>query len=604
MWGTHLSAHTAGVPAYTSYASGDFFFPPYPSDSDRMGFDKTSSHDTIALRAGWYVDWSADANPAHPGGVEYARIIPLSIHDTGAFCGGRAAPATQASQITAGFTGTALIQNVQANPGALWLIGNEPDSIYLGNPIQAELYAELYHYFYTTIKTTDPTAQVAIGAIVQPSPLRMEYLDKVLNYYRNTYGSPFPTDLWNIHLYILNEGPCGVWGATVPPFSSSNSGWNIPWSPAALLNINAMRDNLRAFRKWMYDRGYADRPLIITEFGVLPPPDFAGYEDPVAAQFLTGMFNMLLTATDPVVGYAADGNRLVQLWAWFSSDHEPEPGYQKYGGDLFETGGTSLTVIGQAFAAQANAHHVPYVDLYPVPLITPAISPGSSGPATVSLAVQVDNRGTQMAQSVPVRFAQYDYFSGQLLSASVVTVSQVLTRYAGIQPQVSHEWSLAYGYMYTLTFEIDPARTISQAHRSNQQLTYQVGWAFDLAITSLVSDLPTVFEWTGPATPTITATVRNMGNLTSSASDVEFSIANAVTGNLPLVYNVSIPALAPSASVDVTSTLAISSPGTYIVTAAVQPTGMDLNTQNNAATLNILAALSRLYLPSVFRASP
>ena len=56
------------------------------------------------------------------------------------------------NQVTASYTGTALIDNVVHNPGALWLIGNEFDARYNGSPIQAELYAELYHYFYTTIK--------------------------------------------------------------------------------------------------------------------------------------------------------------------------------------------------------------------------------------------------------------------------------------------------------------------------------------------------------------------------------------------------------------------------------------------------------------------
>jgi len=79
---------------YPSYASGDFFLPPYLSDSERMGYGKASSHDTTPLNAGWYLDWGAASPPAHPNGAEYVRTIYLHTHDTGTICGSRKAPAT------------------------------------------------------------------------------------------------------------------------------------------------------------------------------------------------------------------------------------------------------------------------------------------------------------------------------------------------------------------------------------------------------------------------------------------------------------------------------------------------------------------------------
>jgi len=584
----------ARAPTYTSYASGDFFFPPYPSDADRMGVAGSMAYYTATLKAGWYADWTASANPLHPGGTEYARTLYFNINTPVGTCGGYRNPAAQRSDVVESITGTALIDNLRANPGALWLIGNEPDSIYNGSPIMPELYAELYHEFYTFIKTYDPAARVAIGAIVQPSPLRLQYLDKVLNRYELLYGEKLPADVWNIHLYILNEGLCFTsWGATIPPGADS-AGWYVPFTPAALLNVNAMRQNLMAFRQWMADRGYHARPLIITEFGVLPPPSYAGFEEPVAAQFLTDMFNMLLTATDPAVGYAADGNRLVQLWTWYSVRDVTH----NYGGDLVYGNG-SLTPVGVAFANMTLNHYTLAADVYPVPLITPALPVSGSDPAAVTLTVQVDNRGNTAAMSVPVQFKQYDIPSGAVLSSMEVTLSQVLARYAGAQPQVSQSWLVTPGDQRLFIFEIDPGHTISQARRSSQVLAYP--GTPDLIVSSLTAGVPPAFLWLTPITTTVTATIRNTGIVTSSPA----SLSLDWTGPSGLLRQSKfVLSLAPGASADVTATLPISTSGFYTVSAAIEYANPESNPHNNTASRNILAAVAQVYLPVVLRSVP
>ena len=464
-----------------------------------------------------------------------------------------------------------------------------------------DLYAELYHEFYTFIKAHDPSARVAIGAIVQPSPIRLEYLGKVLNHYQSLYGEKLPTALWNIHLYAFREVACD-YGAGTPPGASGN-GWPYEWWLWSDATLAAQ--HLRDMRQWMADQGERDKPLIVTEFGQLIPDDGSWcYGSPLTCITqetsritLQNDFNYFLTLTDTQTGYPADGNRLVQLWAWFSTDHEPPPGYQKYGGDLFETGGTNLTIVGQAFAAQANAHYTSYVDLYPVPLITPSIPAGSSAPISVSLVVQLDNRGNQAVQSVPVRFAQYDYASGQLLASDLITVGQVYTRYGGIQPQVSQEWLPAPATMYTLTFEIDPVHTINQARRSAQQLAYVVGQP-DLAITSLTSDYASVFYWDGPVTATITTTIHNLGNTKSVTGALQLSVS--ITGGTTYQGQATtVPALEPDATVDVTSTMVIPSLGAYVVTTTVLPGGPDASGSNNIASLNLLATAPDLTITSL-----
>jgi len=590
-------AQTASTPVYTSYDSGRFFFPPYPSDSDRMGIAGSIGMYNPALRAGWYTDWGASPNPLHPGGMEYARTVYFNIHDTGTICGSRSAPAWQRSQVSENITGTALIDNLRANPGALWLIGNEPDSIYNGSPIMPELYAELYHEFYTFIKAHDPSARVAIGAIVQPSPLRLEYLDKALAHYQSLFGEKLPTTLWNIHLYAFREVAC-EYGAGTPP-GASGSGWPYEWWLWSDANLAAQ--HLHDMRQWMADRGERDKPLIVTEFGQLMPDDGSycyGSPEVCITQetsriTLQNDIDHFLTATDAQIGYPDDGNRLIQFWAWYSL----YDGY--YGGDLVYPDPPTLTLTpaGQAFAQIASEHYVPYVDLYPVPLITPSVPPGSTGPISVSLVAQLDNRGNQAVQSVPVRFAQYDYASGQLLASDLITIGQVFTRYVSVQPQVNHEWLLAPDTMYTLTFEIDPAHTISQARRSVQQLTYVAGQP-DLAITSLMSDYANVFCWDGPVTATITTTIHNLGYTKSVTGALQLSVS--VTGGTTYQGQaITVPTLEPDATVDVTSTIVIPSLGAYAITATVLPGGPDASGSNNIASLNLLATAPDLTITSL-----
>jgi hypothetical protein len=480
----------------------------------------------------------------------------------------------------------------------LWLIGNEPDSIYNGSPVMPELYAELYHEFYTFIKAHDPSARVAIGAIVQPSPLRLEYLDKVLNRYQSLYGEKLPTALWNIHLYAFREVACD-YGAGTPPGASSN-GWLYEWWEWSDATLAAQ--HLRDMRQWMADRGERDKPLIVTEFGqVMPDNGSYCYGSPgvcitqeTSRMTLQNDFSYFLTLTDTQTGYPADENRLIQFWAWYSL-------YDSYyGGDLVNLDGT-LTPAGQAFAQIASQHIVPYVDVYPVPLITPSIPAGSSGPISVSLVVQLDNRGNTLARSVPVRFSQYDRASGQLLASDLITVSQVFTRYGGVQPQVGAEWVVTPNTQYAFTFETDPRHTISQSHRSTQYLTYP--GLIDLAVTSLTSDVPPTFSWIGPVTCTITATIRNAGDLTSSISTAQFSTFSSVAGTGYLPQDLPVPALTPHASTDISTRLVIPSPGLYVVTATVRY-DPDLNMWNDTATFSTLAASHWLYLPLTLRARP
>ena len=53
-----------------------------------------------------------------------------------------------------------------------------------------ERYAEVYHELYQFLKAVDPGCQVAIGGVSQPTPLRLAYLERVIEAYHNRYGQP------------------------------------------------------------------------------------------------------------------------------------------------------------------------------------------------------------------------------------------------------------------------------------------------------------------------------------------------------------------------------------------------------------------------------
>lgn len=281
--------------------------------ADRLGF-------------GWYVDWRARKDAFRSTTVEYVPMIRLRD--------GHADPG-----------GDELAATVAANPGALWLIGNEPD-VRWQDGITADTYARLYHDLYASLKGLDPTCQVAAGGVSQPTPMRLAYLDLVLKAYEEQYGEPMPVDVWNVHNFVLREERDG-WGVDIPPGMTEQVG---------VLREIAEHDDVRIFqqqivemRRWMKERGEQDKPLIVSEFGILMPEDY-GFPPERVARFLLDTFSFFRTAVDPDIGYAADGNRLVQRWCWYSLADTVYPT-----ANLVSLDSGELTMIGGAFRTYADS---------------------------------------------------------------------------------------------------------------------------------------------------------------------------------------------------------------------------------------------------------
>lgn len=278
-------------------------------------------------RPGWYLDWKVHVTPERTPDIEFVQMVRLQ-------------------QGEARNTPEDIRRAAETHPGALWLIGNEPDVAWQDNSTP-EQYVRAYHDLYQTIKTADPTARLAIGGISQVTPLRMRYLQKIWDLYRAQYAADMPVDVWNIHTFVLREEK-DSWGVGLPPgFDDATDGtlWNIEDHN----RIDLLQREVVAFRQWMAAHGQRQKPLIVSEYGILMPADY-GFPPEIVAAYLTDSFNYFTAASDAHIGNTNDDNRLVQRWCWYSTADDVYPT-----GNLFAWPGLSPTAIFRAYAAFMRA---------------------------------------------------------------------------------------------------------------------------------------------------------------------------------------------------------------------------------------------------------
>jgi len=398
-------------------------------------------YDVVPLRIGWYVDWGATQDPAHPGGMEYVPIVRLKQ--------------TGPDEYSYTPSGEALETVVASNPGAIWLIGNEPDRRRWQDDVEPHVYAKAYHELYYLIKSLDPTAKVAIGGIVQPTPLRLQYLDMILDYYQSYYGEKLPTDLWNIHNFILRE-EADNWGADIPPGITVTQGMLYElWQHD---DIEIFKEQIYAFRRWMKEHGEQNKALLVTEYGVLMPkwlcdgdeshydsrcgykpngkPNGRPFDEERVNAFMRATFDFFLTASDPELGYPADGYKLVQGWAWYSLN---DPNFN---GNLFDPYTLQRTAYGDQFAEYTEAI-TPTINLVAVRAwAEPAAVFYEGHPVTVTLKAEISNAG-HIPYREPITVTFYDGPPDES-SSSVIGTPQVITgvlKGCGDYREVSVQWS-------------------------------------------------------------------------------------------------------------------------------------------------------------------
>ena len=279
-------------------------------------------YDVAPFGFGWYLNWNVAREPGNRE-LDFAQMV--RVRD---------------GALVPNVADLALV--ARANPGSLWLIGNEPDVRWQDN-VAPDKYAALYHQAYRAIKDADASAQVAIGGITQPSPLRLRYLDLVLAAYREQFGETMPVDVWNVHNFILREER-DSWGVDIPPGIRDTRG--VLYEVDDSGNLDAFRRQIVDFRKWMAARGFQNRALIVSEYGIPMPEDY-GFPPERVLSFLTGTFEFFLTARDPALGDPSDDYKLVQRWCWFSLDDVNYPN-----GRLFDPQTGKPTEFGNRWANQ------------------------------------------------------------------------------------------------------------------------------------------------------------------------------------------------------------------------------------------------------------
>jgi hypothetical protein len=304
--------------------------PPW-SGNARFGFgvakNPIEEYDVSPLGADWYLDFGFRADPPPLLDMEYVQTIRLS--ESGY------AP-NQA----------AIEQFARNQPGALWLIGNEPDAP-AQDCVTPQTYAQLYHDLYDIIKGADPTAKVAIGGVVQATPLRLLYLDMILTEYETLYSVKIPVDVWNVHGFILQEKknswgcqiPCGIYGVTE----------GMLYSIEDHDNMTIFSQQIQDLRVWMDAHGERNKPLIVSEYGILMPEEL-GFDEPRVEAFMLASFDYFLSTKVSWLGYPADENRLVQAWAWYSLDDDHFEGEENTShSHLFNPTTKQLTALGGAY---------------------------------------------------------------------------------------------------------------------------------------------------------------------------------------------------------------------------------------------------------------
>ncbi len=448
------------LPASSSAAESTAPLCRFGVNGDVAGFDMAP------FRASWYVDYGARINPARPNGIEYMPIIRLRQQ-------GESYRYSLSASHTPLSTQAELVQTIQSLPGAEWFIGNEPDRRDYQDDVEPHIYAQAYHDLYHLIKATDPTAKVIVGAIVQPTPLRLQYLDMVLDAYHRRYHQPLPADGWSFHNFILNEKDCegpndyDCWGAGIPPGIDAAEGLRV--GPEDNDDMDLFIAQVRRFRQWLKDRGYQDARVYLSEYGILMPNIFdppADFPESRVNAFMNATFDYLRTATDPALGNPNDGYRLVQRFSWYSVQDSTFNGYLFFDPDGEENpGGYVRSLMGDNYVnytANIAAEHDLTVSQIVVNPPAPLVSEGN---VDFTVRARVANSGNLLAkQSFKVRFYNGDPQAGGVQIGEEQTVS---LSGCGDYRDLEILWPNVAPGNYTIYVVVDPDQTVAETNENN-----------------------------------------------------------------------------------------------------------------------------------------
>ncbi len=258
--------------------------PNFPSPAPRgfgvaIGYGLGGVQELDTLGSVWYLDYGYEGRPLG----QHPRLLVVN----------------------AGNDLHALRRAAEANRGAWWQFGNEPNDPNQDNvsPVQ---YARAYQHFYFTLKQIDPAARIVPAGIANAD---WQWADAFRETYRAAYGRYPSSDGWSIHNYLLD-------------------------SCADALNVETFKGRVVAFRQWMGQHGLGAEPLFLTEYGVLYGNGCCGC--PVIPTAATSQFMR-------VTSQWLSSSHQATAWAWFAINT-----HNRFNGDLF-TDSTTLTALGQAY---------------------------------------------------------------------------------------------------------------------------------------------------------------------------------------------------------------------------------------------------------------
>ena len=357
----------------------------YP-DSERIGVNVLGSaapYDLGSLNVRWFMAWTYKPSPPRPSGAEYYQTIRLRDDPEDDYW------PPEWSRVEAA---------ARANPGASWLIGNEPDH-FGQDSCTPEEYAQRYVQCWRSIKAADPTAHVGAGGVAQATPLRIRYLDLMIDAMAAvTSTTPIELiDFWHIHEQILCE-TC-PWGAGAPPgLEHLQDSIGCSYGSGDAANVDVYKGHIRGWldthgtcqqrgqqiegmRQFMKRQGFQNAPLVISEYGVLQPSGCGYVGDTVeegnaaVEEFMWDSFDFNLgvgaeSGVDKALGMPDDGFRLVQRWAWYSANarmSEPDCSLlNSANGSLFSWQDPSVvTDFGMHFKAYTDRLRPKYVVALP-----------------------------------------------------------------------------------------------------------------------------------------------------------------------------------------------------------------------------------------------
>ncbi|MDD5467454.1 MAG: hypothetical protein PHS96_06585 [Anaerolineales bacterium] len=425
-------------------------------------------YDLSRIGVGSLLTWLNSQPASLPSTIEHTKVLRVSD---------AAYPSTLST-----ITTTVITQ--PGNPEAVyvWNIGNEPDASLQDN-ISDKVYAERYFQLATIIRGLDTNDLLGFGSIVQPTPLRLYYLTKVMHYLKELAGNEANVlaliDLYTPHAFLLNEKPL-EWGSQIPTFHEPDDplipdGWVITYDFDRTHDINYFKQYVREFRKWMMDPfgvegdlGDRNKEVWITEYGSLltpiPPPGVPpqswNVSDEVTRDYMLATFDFLFGAEgiSTTVGLPEDGNRLVQRAYWYSLNE-----YRWiFGGSLFDPLNKQLTPVGRGFIDYNPSLLLDPPSLVDVHVISDtakivpvAYTPGS-GKTLVNYQAEVSIGNNSMSNLLTNVLVQLEVYNSQSVLYETVSSGPLALPRCGGRGTIKLQWnSVPPSVSYDLLFKVD-----------------------------------------------------------------------------------------------------------------------------------------------------